>query len=324
MVGAVADSSFWSPSPSPSASVSLSDESEDVLLSAMRSLLDYDETDSVLDFAESVVTGASSPTISVCGRDVDSSSESSSNKRARVSYSLPTSLTVEEGQGENAVNLSLRHPDADLVIDASEINRRKRRVRDVPRVIKRDIRRMLFTMFANVGNAADPDLTAKFLEQFALPSCSLLDNIQTKSHSLVLAGVKPILVNGLPTIQAFFSKRVGRCPDYSFTVDRCWISQEKDRPGSRVYAQIRVCGTIMSEDWCQVVDKHKTVHILPSFVAEGLRVVGQLKLVTGGTDHYEKIPATTVMSCVEGYSVFHLDNQHRIYHIEHHGVSHFV
>lgn len=88
-------------------------------------------------------------------------SDTSSRKRVRVSYSSLSSLTVEEGQGENAVNLSLRHPDADLVIDASEINKRKRRVRDVPRVIKRDFRRMLFTMFANVGNAADPELTAK-------------------------------------------------------------------------------------------------------------------------------------------------------------------
>lgn len=72
--------SDWPPSPSPPASVSLSDESEDALLSAMRSLLDYDDTDSVFDFAESVVTGASSPTISVCERDVDSSRYCTANE----------------------------------------------------------------------------------------------------------------------------------------------------------------------------------------------------------------------------------------------------
>lgn len=91
-------------------------------------------------------------------------------------------------------------------------------------------------------------------------------------------------------IQEVFCERVINIPDFTLQIERSWISQLTDRPGSRLFAEVLIKGSLPSYDWFQVMDKHKTaVYHLPSLVIKTLHLADQLKSITGGSqDHIEK------------------------------------
>eukprot|EP01039_Chlorochromonas_danica_P008834 gene8834-9741_t len=178
-------------------------------------------------------------------------------------------------------------------------------------------------MYANVDNGASQELMHRFLQEFALPSCHYLDNVQSKNGMMALAGIKPIMITGLSKVQEVFCERVVNIPDFTLHIDRSWISQSTDRPGSRLYAEVSIKGSLLSYDWFQVMDKHKTrVYHLPALVIKTLHIADQLNTVTGGSkDHVEKTNFPMSEFRIRGTYIFHLDNQHRIYFIEHHCIS---
>eukprot|EP00981_Chlorochromonas_danica_P012153 scaffold4562_cov183-Ochromonas_danica.AAC.3 len=200
-------------------------------------------------------------------------------------------LDKEEEEEEVLRHHRYHHPDADLSFHVEEEReKRKRRVRETPRVIKRDFRRQIIAMYANVDNGASQELMHRFLQEFALPSCHYLDNVQSKNGMMALAGIKPIMITGLSKVQEVFCERVVNIPDFTLHIDRSWISQSTDRPGSRLYAEVSIKGSLLSYDWFQVMDKHKTrVYHLPALVIKTLHIADQLNTVTGGSkDHVEK------------------------------------
>lgn len=124
-------------------------------------------------------------------------------------------------------------------------NKKRYRVSLFPRVVKRDIRRFLPQMLANVMNAADPLLMKSFFSTFALPSFGMRGPTETNVLNEVVK--KP--PNGdMDALVMNFAVEQDLLPDLAVSLDGAGIRQFLNRKDeSHVVCRITLMGTKLYE-----------------------------------------------------------------------------
>eukprot|EP01039_Chlorochromonas_danica_P010498 gene10498-11629_t len=107
-------------------------------------------------------------------------------------------------------------------------------------------------------------------------------------------------------------------PDYCFHLAHSYINRQIDLPGSRIVMKIASRGTAVKHNMIAVQGIDKKRYLIPCFVLDGLVKAG---LVDVNDMSIEEHPfdAQHMEMNLAGETIFWLDNNHRIYHIEAHG-----
>eukprot|EP00981_Chlorochromonas_danica_P004007 scaffold760_cov178-Ochromonas_danica.AAC.9 len=198
----------------------------------------------------------------------------------------------------------------------------RRRIHLLPRILKNDIRRLLPQMYVNTVNSGDMTLYQRFLSEFCVGSCCMIDNLDDSSVCQTLKEMKPLTVRGLDNVSNILTKRIFSFPDVVSHIEKSWIRHQLDKPGSAVITKVKTQGTFSKEN---LVEMPKTVYGLPFFVIDTLRLAGQLPMfirrLDGVTDGQNKQDANAPFYDVlmKSHLVFHVDNDNRIYRLELHG-----
>lgn len=189
--------------------------------------------------------------------------------------------------------------------------RRKRnrpRAHPFPRIVKTDIRRTLHRMYCNTVNSGDTTLFQQFLSEFCVGSCCLMKNLDDRGMYRPSSD-KLLTIRGLNNVTNFLTNRIFSFPDIVTRIEKSWIRHQLDTPGSAVVAKVNIRSTVLKE---HPVDASQAVYRLPSFIADALGITGDEQYVPGGiASRYDLL--------LEAYSIFHLDNDNRIYRLEFHG-----
>lgn len=124
-------------------------------------------------------------------------------------------------------------------------NKKRYRVSLFPRVVKRDIRRFLPQMLANVMNAADPLLMRSFFSTFALPSFAMMGPTETNVLNDV---VKKPPHGDMDSVVMNFAVEQDLLPDLAISLDGAGIRQFLNRKDeSHVVCRLTLMGTKLYE-----------------------------------------------------------------------------
>jgi len=189
--------------------------------------------------------------------------------------------------------------------------RKRRRVSQFPRILKRDIRRDISFMFANVMNSGDQSFIASFLNQFCVSSCRSVDY----ARSSFLPEKVPIKrIEGLPNIVHRVGSELQLIPDFVYRVTESQIEQRLDKPGSKVIMHAHIQGTKLLEPLVHFVDDQNVHRTIPHIFYDALTTAGRVAS-TNSASTFTLRTAPYDLN-VLGVITFSLDNDHRIYRME--------
>lgn len=247
--------------------------------------------------------------------------------------SLSLSLTCSSTSLSSS-SLSSSPPSVELFVDepvGSDVNlrltkkRRKRYRRNenpFPRILKRDLRRLLHGMYFNVVNSGDMTLYRQLLRDICADSCCLVDNLDDRCMSPGLQTVKPIKIRNLTNVADILSKRLSSLPDLVGHLEKSFIRHQLNTPGCLLMAKTRFQGTFPNNKLLRLTLENGEQRYLPYFMVDALNISGRFDAFVGGGDvRIEALDDMTFWHIVEidAWMIFHLDNDNRIYRIEFHG-----
>lgn len=211
-------------------------------------------------------------------------------------------------------------------VNLQPVKRRRKRYRrnenPFPRILKRDVRRLLHAMYFNVVNSGNMVLYRQFLRDVCVDSCCLVDNLDDRCMSSALQTVKPITIRNLANVADILSKRLSSLPDLVGHLDKSVIRHQLNTPGCLLVAKSRFQGTFPNNKLLRLTLEDGVQRYLPYFVVDALKISGRFDAFVGGGDvKVEALDDMTFWHIVEidAWMIFHLDNDNRIYRIEFHG-----
>lgn len=201
--------------------------------------------------------------------------------------------------------------------------RRRRRppVNPFPRILKRDLRRSLPTMYANVVNSGEKALIASFLNDFCLGSVKVVDYIQDSYFcSQWKESSKPWVIAGLRDTIHLLTSRIGSSPDFALTLNHACILQRLRVPGSQVAMKAKIVCSLLHKEFVHFLDTERASHVVPSFVFDALRLSGYLPPQITASQSFQPDSSWTEGNCseveIEATIIFSLDSNNHIYRIE--------
>lgn len=188
--------------------------------------------------------------------------------------------------------------------------RRRHLVSPFPRILKSDIRRIMSNMYANVLNSTDINLIASFYNQFCVSSCRSIDYANSP---IIPQKVTVKRLDGVQSMVERLGQLLPQIPDFIFQLNRSYIQQELDKPGSTVVMEVQVKGTHLADPLVCIMDQHNESHTLPQSVLEEIQSSG--RIANGHIRSYayvntpHELDVLAIISCS-------LDSNHRIYKME--------
>lgn len=221
--------------------------------------------------------------------------------------------------------------------------RRRARISEFPRILKRDVRREYSRLFVDAINSADEMAVQTFCESFCVQSVRMVTYACLSNKGLQYALDKQCSaskfalrsVNGVSTMIERIIGDMGRSPDMTCQIRDVEIRQRLNTPGSKLVIRARVQGTRISESLVEISPKDQPMYTIPSLWYHRL-LTGKLP------EGYPSVDAElnnandiqTVFQTIETqlskyklhfspYQIdfcaklsFFLDNDHRIYRFE--------
>eukprot|EP00981_Chlorochromonas_danica_P000487 scaffold98_cov248-Ochromonas_danica.AAC.28 len=262
---------------------------------------------------------------------VNTNNNSTSLESLSIPFSVSSSFSSSSSSSFLCPSSSSDFSEEPLGDDVNLQPVKKRRKRNrpranlFPRIFKNDIRRILPQMYFNTVNSGDMALYQRFLSEFCVGSCCMMDNLDDSCICQTLKAMKPLTIRGLDNVTNILSKRIGSFPDIVSHIEKSWIRHQLNTPGSAVIAKVKVQGTLSRE---HLVEMPSTVCRLPFFIVDALSMAGQLPMfmrkLDGATDrqYIQGCMVSFFDVLIEAEVVFHVDNDNRIYRLEFHGRLH--
>eukprot|EP00981_Chlorochromonas_danica_P000832 scaffold198_cov169-Ochromonas_danica.AAC.3 len=188
-----------------------------------------------------------------------------------------------------------------------------RLVSPFPRILKRDMRRLLPLMLVNVVNSNDISLFHRLLSDLCVSRCRCVDNVEEVFFGAAIQHLRPFVIDGLANIVEAFGLKIVSIPDLIVRLVDSFTQHRLNTAGSKVFMQLSLSGTIGSQ---ALVRCYKNQHcdaswLLPGFLVESLRLSGHTFHSQVAGD--ETLSSTYSMNNCSWWIVLHLDNNHRVY-----------
>lgn len=186
-----------------------------------------------------------------------------------------------------------------------------RLVSPFPRILKRDLRRLLPVMLVNVVNSNDLSLFQRLLSDLCVTRCRCVDNAEELFFSAGIQHLRPFVIDGLANIAEALGLKIVNIPDLIVRLEDSFIQHRLNTAGSKVFMQLSFSGTIGSHALVRCYkDRCDAGWMVPGFLVESLRLSGhsfQSQLAGDQT-----LSSSYSMNC-SWWVVLHLDNNHRVY-----------
>eukprot|EP00981_Chlorochromonas_danica_P004006 scaffold760_cov178-Ochromonas_danica.AAC.8 len=275
-------------------------------------------------FASSSSTSSSSSASSSITADVNTANTTNSQDIFSIFFSSSASPSCPPYPISTYFSEEPLGDDVNLRPLKKRRHRNRPREHLFPRILKHDTRRLLPQMYFNAMNSGDKTLYQRFLSDFCVGSCCVMDNLDDSSLCPILKEMKPLTVRGLDNVSNILTKRIFSLPDFVCRVEKSWVRHQLNTPGSALIAKVRMQGTLPRH---HLIDMPKTPYGLPYFIVDALKMTGRLpkfmkRLDDHATDDEQNKQdgiAPFYDSVIEAYSIFHVDNDNRIYRFELHG-----